>query len=53
MAVNKLKQYEIWPLSKASGFGDWVDKTWLQLYQVCYLTVCQPREASASNTHHF
>ena len=53
MAVNKLKQHEIWPLSKASGFGDWVDKTWLQLYQVCYLTVCQPREASTSNTHHF
>ena len=40
MEVNKLKQHEIWSLPKASGFRDWVDKTWLQLYQVCYLTAC-------------
>ena len=27
MAVNKLKEHEIWRLPKASGFRDWVDKT--------------------------
>ena len=31
MAENKLKEHEIWLLPKASGFRDWVDKTWLQL----------------------
>ena len=52
MVVNKLKEHEIWPLPKASGFRDWVDKTSLQLYQACYLTTCQLKEAFASNTHH-
>ena len=28
-------------------------KTWFQLYEVCYLPTCQPKEASASNTQHF
>ena len=53
MAVNKLKEHEIWSLPKASGFRDWVDKTWLQLYQVCFLAVCQLKETFASNTHQF
>ena len=53
MAANKLKEHEIWLLPKASGFRDWVDKTWLQLYQACYLTACQPKEVCASNAHHF
>ena len=53
MAVNKLKEHEIWSLPKASGFQDWVDKTWLQLYQVCCLTACQLKEAFASYAHHF
>ena len=44
MAVNKLKEHQIWSLPKASGFRDWNDKTWLQLYQVCYLTACQLKE---------
>ena len=35
IAVNKLKEHEVWSFPKPSGFRDWVDKTWLQLYQVC------------------
>ena len=53
LVVNKLKEHEIWPLPKASGFRDWVYKTWLQFYQACYLTACQFKDAFASNTHHF
>ena len=53
MAINKLKEHEIWSLPKASGFRQWVDKTWLQLYQVCYLTAYQPKEACTSNARHF
>ena len=53
MAVIKLKEHEIWSLPKASRFRDWVDKTWLQLYQVCFLAACQLKETFASNTHQF
>ena len=53
VAVNKLEEHKIQSLPKASGFRDWVEKTWLQLYQVCSLTACQPKETCASNTHHF
>ena len=53
IAVNKLKEHEIWSFPKASRFRDWVDKTWLQLYQVSYLATCQPNKACASNARHF
>ena len=53
MAINKVKQHEIWSLPKASGFRDRVDKTWLQLHQICYLIACQLKEACASNAQDF
>ena len=53
MAVNNLKEREIWSLPKASGFREFVDKTWLQLYQVYYLTAYQVKEACTINARHF
>ena len=44
MAVNKLKEHEVWSLPRASAFRDWLNKTWLQLSQVSYLTACQLKE---------
>ena len=44
MTVNKLKEHKVWSLPKVSAFRDWINKTWLQLSQVCYLTACQLKE---------
>ena len=41
-AEKELKSREIWVMSKAASFREWVDKTWLQIHQVDLMkSVCK------------
>ena len=52
IAVNKLKEHEVWSFPKPSGISRLGRQNMVTTLS-SMLTACQPNKACASNAHHF